>query len=422
MKKYLLSLFIFSLSTVFAQVNDSLTFEKCLALATENSPLIKQRGLLPEISQKRIDNLNTNFLPMIYLNGQATYQSDVTKIPIKIPGMSVEEMNKDQYKVTLDVNQTVYDGGNTSQQKKVENITLESDKQFLESELYKIKEKISQLYFGIILLQENEKLLTVMKNEISNKLQKVEAGVKNGVSLPTNADVLKVELIKIDQQLSDIKESKLADINMLGEFINLSLPKNLIFYPPAVPVISEKFENARLEMKVYDLQWEKLAAMKKLAEVKTRPHLSAFAQAGYGRPGLNMLDNKLDDFYMAGIKLNWNLWNWNQNKNDKQLLDLQKDVINTQRNNFEKNLKISLEQQKGNLHKYEDLIEKDKEIITLSENIVKTYSAQLDNGIITSTEYITELNNQLQSKINLENHRLQLIKVKVDYLITNGSY
>jgi len=175
-------------------------------------------------------------------------------------------------------------------------------------------------------------------------------------------------------------------------------------------------------MKIFDLQLKKTDVLKDMVSVKTMPRFSAFGQAGYGRPGLNMLKNEFKEYYMVGAKVSWNIWNWNQNHTDRKIIDIQKDIINSQKDIFEKNLKISAEKQMGDIRKLQSLIEKDSELIELRNKIVKTYSSQLDNGIITSTEYLTEVNNQLQARLIMESHKIQLIQAKINYLTLTGIY
>jgi len=422
MKRYLLITWFLSASMIYGQVPGNLSLDYCYQKAMANFPLIKQRQLLKDVSQLKIKTLDNTFLPQAFINGQATYQSDVTSLPIKLPNVNIEGLSKDQYKVSLDLSQTIYDGGNVSKQKKLESLSIETDEQNLDAELYKLKDRVNQLYFGIILIQESEKQVDVIKKDIENKLAKIESGVKNGIMLESNADVLKAEIIKLDQQLIELLENKKSSFEMLAELMGESINETPVLNLPVSPEIKSLFENKRLEMKVFDLQLKKTDALKDLVSVKTMPRFSAFGQAGYGRPGLNMLKNEFKEYYMVGAKLSWNIWDWNQNHTDRKIIDIQKDIINSQKDIFEKNLKISAEKQMGDIRKLQSLIEKDNELIELRDKIVKTYSSQLDNGVITSTEYLTEVNNQLQARLTMESHKIQLIQAKINYLTLTGIY
>jgi outer membrane protein TolC len=387
-----------------------------------NYPLIKQQDIYPMISSLKLKNLDKNYLPQMFLNGSASYQSDVTKISINMPGVKIPEVNKDNYKLTLDVNQMVYDGGITSAQKNIENAGLQIDKQNVTVSLYKLKENVIQLFFNILLLQENENQLKVVNDDLSGKLKTIESGVRNGVQLQTNADLIKIEILKIKQQLDETSNSRLANISMLGLFMNVKLNNDALFSAPKN--LKEPTDEViiREELKLFDYQLNRLDQMKKISTGRNLPRLSVFGQAGYGRPGLNMLDPDFNDFYMIGARLSWNFWSWNQTKNEIKILDYQKEMINNQKEIFDKSLKISLEKEISDIRKYNDLIAEDQEIIMLRENVVKSYSSQLDNGVITANDYITQLTNKSNAILQFEYHKLMKSRAVVNYLYLIGKF
>ncbi|MBI5217828.1 MAG: TolC family protein [Bacteroidia bacterium] len=402
------------------QTADSLTLDFCYNQSIENFPLIKQKELLDQATALKIKNLNTSYFPQIFLNAQATYQSDVTEISLPIPTLKLPEIYKDQYKATIDINQTLWDGGVTGKQKQIENISLQVDQQNLEVQLYALKDRINQIFFSVILLQESRKLLQVSVEDIKAKLAKIESGIKNGVMMETNADVLKAQLLNLDGQMIEVNSGIRSGLNMLGEFINKKLSDDSKLFLPQITIDVNRNEINRPEYKLYELQQSKLDAMKGLTNTRTMPRIMAFGQAGYGRPGLNMLSNEFDSFWMVGLKLSWNIWNWNQNKNDRQWYDIQNNIISSQKETLEKNIKIFLAKDLKEIIKYETLIEKDHEIIAICEKILKATSSQFENGVITSTEYLTELNSKTQAEINLKSHIIQLVKAKINYLNNLG--
>jgi outer membrane protein TolC len=384
-----------------------------------NYPTIKQKALLENSLELKLKNQNTNYLPQLYLNGQASYQSAVTEIPIHIPGITIPEPYKDNYKITLDINQSIYDGGYTKKQKEIDKANLNTDKQNIEVDLYKIKERINQLYFSILLYQENEKILVLSQSEMKSKLSKIESGVRNGISIESNANVLKSEILKIDQQLIEIQYLKNSYLEMIGEYINKKLPTNTILPLPIIPS-SSGFDLQRQELKLFDFQKEKIAASKSLISSKTMPKLNAFAQLGYGRPGLNMFLNDFDKFYIVGAKLSWNIWNWNSTKNEKGLLDIQSQIIDNQKEIFIKNLKINYYKDLAEIQKYDEILKKDAEIIDLKTKIKETASLQLENGVILATDYVTEVNAEAQAKLNQQFHSIQKESAKINYLYNLG--
>lgn len=422
MKKYFILFLLLSAGKIFSQQTDTLTLDFCQQKALENYPLLKQKDLLNTASEIKISNFAKTYLPQFSLNGQATYQSETTEIPINIPGLDIPSLYKDAYKATFDVTQIIYDGGLVSAQKELETANLQADLQSVESELYKLKDKVNTIYLAIVTLQENKKLLKLLKQDIQNKLTKIISGVKNGILLESNALVLKAEIIKIDQQITEIDYSISSGFKMLGDYLNVTISDSNKLKLPDVAVTSTNYENIRSEIKAFELQEQKLDISKSLLDCKLMPKVAAFGQLGYGRPGLNMLSNSFDAFYMVGAKVSWTLWDWSETKNEKKLLDLQKQVLETQKETFNQGIKILLEKNIADIAKYEDLIKSDYDIIGLREKVVKTAESQLENGTITATEYLTELNNLSQSKVNLQSHKILLVKTKVDYLTLKGNF
>ena len=410
-----------AIAFIMANGQDSLvTLAYCLGKAETNHPMFQQYDLLASTSDLRIKNLGKNYLPDMNINGDAHYQSDVTEIPFQIPTMPIEPLDKDQYKVSLDVSQMIYDGGITKKNKDIEYIDNQINRQNVGISLYQLKERIVGTYFSIISLQESRRLLEVSRQNLLSRLKDVESGVKNGMVLASNAEIIKAELLKIDQKDIEIDAGIALGYKVLsiltGEEIALNTELQW-----ASPVIESYIPgNDRLEYTLFSLQQEKAESLKKLASSKLIPRMYAYGSAGYGKPGFNMLLNEFDDYYIIGAKLNWNIWNWNKTRNEKTILDLHKQIISSNRETFNQNLATDLEKRMTEIMKYESLLPKDEEIVKIRAGIVETYASQLNNGVITATEYITELHAETEARLNLRIHEIQLVRAKYDYLATAG--
>ncbi|MCD4684168.1 MAG: TolC family protein [Bacteroidales bacterium] len=424
MKKLFFTLF--AIAIFFGlKTQESVTLDFCYLKAIENYPLTKQKELLNASNDLIIKNLNKNYLPDMMVNGQIHYQSDVTKTPfqdVSIPGMpSMPTVAKDWYKITLDVNQVIYDGSITGRQKNLEEINLRIDQQNVDIELYKVKERINQIYFNVLLLRESIRTIELHEKILTAKLKDVESGIKNGIILASNADIIKAEIIQIEQSLVELNIGIQSSINILNELTALELNTNTEFKTPDVSIDLNNYLNNRPEFYLFTLHQNKLEASKKVLGSKLLPRLYAFGQAGYGRPGYDMLKNEFDDFYMIGARLKWNVWDWNRSGKEKEILDLQSKIIDTQKETYDKNIRIELQNKIAEIRKVEEMISRDNQIIELREKITKSSSSQLDNGVITSTEYLTELNAESKSKLDLQTHKIQLIKAKLDYKATLGN-
>jgi outer membrane protein TolC len=403
---------------------DTLTIETCYLLAEKNWPLVRQVDLIAGSNELKVKNLGKNYLPQSALNVNISYQSDVTQVAIPLPAgfgpLDMPEISKDWYKATLDVTQAIYDGHVTGYSKKLEKYNLDVDQTAVQSELYKLKERVNQIYFSILLFLENEKLLASNREQVSAKLKEAEAGVRNGAVLQMNADILKAELIRIEQLTDESVSDRTAASNMLAQLTGFPIATATVFIMPAPLVVSYLFENKRLEDRVFTLQESRLTLQRDMVTTKWNPKVYAYGQAGYGRPSLNMLDNDFKPWGLIGVKLNWTFWNWNANKNEKKILEIQGDIVRSQQEAFDRNLRIQAEKDLGEIEKAEKLLTKDAEIIDLRTRVTKAASSQLDNGVIPSSDYISRLKEETQAKLSFEIHKLQLVRAKMNYLYNQG--
>jgi len=415
MKKKAILLFLLMLiANSYAQKR--LTLEECYDLAEKNYPLSKQAELLQLKSKAEIEALHKGKLPKIDLNAQATYQSDVIGLPITLPG--VQPLNKEQYRATVDVNQIVFNGGIIEANAKVKETQTKTQQQQIEVSLYQLKSRIHQYFFSIVLLQEKSALLVAKKELLRAKIKEVQSGVQFGALLPLSEQTLEAEIIKINQQLTEIAFENNKLISNLSELTFSPIEANTTFTLPQSFASNPK--GIRPEITLYELQKEQIELTQKVITKSTLPKINAFGQAGYGNPGLNMLDNALQSFYVVGLKANWNVWDWGKSKTEKKALDIAKDVIITEKESFELNNKMQLEDQEWEIKKMEQLLVSDKEMIQMREKIEKTSAAKLKNGVITTAEYLVDITNLFEAKNVMKTHEIQLAAAKSNYTIIKG--
>ena len=417
MKRLLLMLLTLPL---LAQAQQTLTLTKAYDLATQNYPLIKQRDLVSKTSSINIDNLSKGFLPQFSVSGQATYQSDVTQVDIPVPGISITPPSKDQYKIVADVNQLIYDGGAIKEQKNIQQLNDASEQQKIEVELYKLKERINQLFLGVLFLDEQLKQVDLIKEDLNNGITKTEAQVNNGVAFKSNLNVLKAELLKADQRAIELQSSRKGLIDVLGLFINQPLPENTQLEKPVVEPATITAAIQRPELKLYITQEKLLNGQYKLIDSRNKPKASVFLQSGYGRPGLNLLKNDFAFFYITGVRLNWNFGGFYTKKNDKQLIDINKKTVEVQKETFLLNTNTALKQQEAEVDKLKKLIDRDNEIIDLRIKVKDAAKAQLENSVITANDYLREVNAEDQARQSLITHRVQLLQAQINYQTISG--
>lgn len=407
---------LMQLPSAFAQ----LTLDQCYEKARQNFPLIKQKDLLVSTRDFTIANARSGYLPQLTISGQATYQSDVTKVPLEVPGFTIKTLPKDQYKIYAEVNQSLYDGGTIKRQNAISETNALVEDQKVEVELYKIRERINQIYFGVLLLDEQLVQVDLIKRDLESSIQKVESSIQNGVAFKTNADILQAEMLKTDQRTIELKAGKQAYLSMLGIFIGEELNSNTKLERPTDVRAAEDPNIARPEMTLYTYQSQLFTAQQQLNNTKILPRFGLFVQGGYGRPALNLLEPNFDTYYIGGLRLSWNLSGLYNTKRDKQQLNINLQGVDVQRQSFLFNTKLTLKQQHSDISKLNDLIAVDEQIITLREKIKNTAKAQLDNGVITANDYLRELNAEDQAKQNLSLHKIQLLMTEYNYLATTG--
>lgn len=420
MMKQIFWMLVLMTGTTKAQPPVSLTLDKTYQLAMQNYPLIKQRELVKQTASLNIDNLGKAFLPQASISGQATYQSEVTKINIPIQGVDVPSLSKGQYRVVADVNQLVYDGGATKQQQNIQRLTDDAEQQKIEVELYKIKERVNQLFLGVLFLDEQLKQVGLIKSDLNIGIKRVEAQVANGVAFKSNLNTLKAELLKAEQRAIEISSSRKGLIDVLGLFINQTLPENIILETPAIKSAALDNRIDRPELKLFTAQQQLLFSQNKLISAKNTPKASLFVQGGYGRPGLNFLNTDFAFFYTTGLRLNWNIGSLYTKKNERKLIGINQKLIDVQKETFLLNTSTTLKQQQAEVDKYQKLVSTDAAIIDLRQSVKEAAKAQLENGVITANDYLREVNAEDQARQSLITHKIQLLQWQINYQTTAG--
>ena len=415
MKRVIIILILLFPIVIVAQ--QILTLQECYELATANYPLAKQSQLLAAQNQLEQDVISKLKLPQLNLDAQATYQSDVIEVPI--PNAGIQPPNKDQYRATLSVNQLIYNGGATEASLNLKSAQLKSKQKQVEINLYQLKQKINQLYFSILLSQETDLLLKSKQEQLQARLQEVNSGITYGVLLPASDKVLEAELLKLKQQFTEVESNKAALIETLSQIIGQSLSASTTFQNQIVEtdLITEL---KRPELELFQLKKEEIEGSEALIMKQHSPKILGFATGGYGNPGLNMLDNSFQPFYVVGVKLNWQVFDWNSNKKQRESLSINKDIIDIESETFKLNTTIELNQQQKEIDKLETFITSDLEIINLRKEVLKAADSQLKNGVITSSAYITELTNLYEDENTLVKHNIQLQLAKANYKVING--
>lgn len=402
-------LVLFSLSCSLAinsQAAKMVTLDSLILKAEKHYPMTAQGDVLMAQLNATLENFTRNFWPQVQVLGQYTYQSDVTGLPIKIPNMTIPELDKNQYRVYADIQQTVYDGGVTKSGKSISMATTEVEKEKLNIELYKLREKVTQLYFGILMVNERKSQLELSKLDIKTALDKMETAYTNGIVLEATVSSLKAEWIKLEQKIIEADYEGSAYRKMLSVLTGELLDTNDILKYPETGVNDQ---NNRPELRLIDKQLALLYTQESMLNAKIQPKVSLFLQAGFGKPALNMLSNETQGYYIGGLRFSIPLSAFYTRSNDKQMLNLQRNTLEFQRNTFLMQADVQLVMEDEEIKKFKQLIEKDEELIALRTSIKTSAFIQLSNGTITSADYIREQNAEESARLAKVMHQLQLL-------------
>lgn len=415
----IITYYSFSVVMAYSQNAKTLTIDSCYAMAKRNYPLVKQYALIEKSTAYSIDNVNKQNFPQFNIMGQATHQSAVTEIPIKLPNLNIEPLSKDQYRLYGEITQPITDLFTVKDQKELLNTYSEIENQKIEVELYKFKERINNLFLGILLIDAQIKQTDLLKKDIQSGINKTYTAIANGIALKSSADNLKAELLKANQRTIELKSNRKGYAAMLSLFINEPIDDSTTFIQAPPQEISTTIN--RPELKLYDLQKKTFNVQRKLITAKTLPRFSLFAQGGLGRPALNMLSNDADSYYIGGLRLNWNITGFYTYKKEKKIIYLKQSGVDIQKDVFLFNTNLNLQQQNWEVIKAQELIETDYSIITLRENIKNTTKNQLEYGTATTNDYLTAVNAQDQAQQNLAVHQIQLLMAQYNYHTTSGN-
>jgi outer membrane protein TolC len=421
MKKSLLTGFTFLFSIIVYGQN--LTLDTCYTLARQQYPLIKQLDLIEKTKDYNVSNAARGYLPQLNVNGQGTYQSAVTEIPINFNfngiKISIPTLSQYQFNVHGEVDQTIYDGGMIKQQKRLQEANAGIQTQNIDVELYALRDRVNQIYFGTLLIDAQIKQNELTQKDLQNSIDKMQANVTNGTALQSSLDELQAEIMQQQQNEITLKSSRKAYMDMLSIFINRKLNDSTMLVTPNNVAVSDSIR--RPELSFYDAQKKNDDVQDKLLNVGNRPKFSFFFQGGYALPGLNAFDINPAWYYITGFRLSWSLGGFYTLKNQRQLLAIDRQGLDIQKEDFVFNTKISLRQQSADMIKLGQLINKDNDIIAKRTAVKNSAKVQMDNGAMTVHDYISELDAEDEAKQNLLIHQVQLLMDEYNYQNTSGN-
>lgn len=409
-----------------ASVAQAQTLDECQRAAEKHYPIIKRYDLIAKTTDLTVKNIQKGWLPQVTAAAQATYQSAVAAWPDHLQsmfqqvGLKMKGLRKDQYKLSIDVQQPIYDGGAISGQRKI--ASQEGKVQEAENEvnLYQVRRRVNELYFSLLLLDEQIKLNDDVKALLQSSEQKLSAMVKGGTAATSDYENVRAERLSAEQANESLKAQKQMLSRILSVFCGIEV--NHLQKPQALDAAVSA--NTRPEMRLFDNQLRLSEVQEKALDARLKPHLGLFAQGFYGYPGLNMFEDMMQHKWslngLVGVKLSWNIGALYTHKNDKARLRLQREQIENAREVFLFNNSIDEIQQKENINRYRKMMRNDDEIIDLRTHIRKAAESKLAHGIIDVNSLLREINNENAAKAQQAIHEIDMLKEMYNLKFTNN--
>lgn len=405
--KRLIVFIVLAVSSVsaFSQI----TLSECRTLARDNYPLIKRFRLVEQSRSLSVSNASKAWLPQVSLNARASYQSDVTRLPVDIPGVDISPLSKDQYDVSVNVSQQIYDGGTVSSSRHLADARSDVEREKVNVAIYDVYERVEQLYFGILLLDEQIRQIRLLQDDLALSCQAVDGMVRGGVANQTDLDAVKVEQVKASQTETGLVTSRATYLKMLSTFIGKPLADSVYLVRPAESDVTGMVNN-RPELALYSAQDRLLNQERKTLDTYLRPRLGFFLQGGYGNPALNMLKNGFEAYYKIGATLTWNFGSLYTRANDRRKIETDRLSIQAEREAFLFNTGLQSELQRGNIESLRRQISQDDEIIALRVSIRSKADVKVANGTETVNEMLRDINAVSEARLTKAFHEIQLLQ------------
>ena len=407
------------------------TLEECQQAAERNYPLIRQYDLIEKTTELTLANIQKGWLPQVSASAQATYQSDVVSFPDQMQalyqqvGIDMKGLTKDQYRVGIDVSQTIYDGGLISSQKAIAREQGKVQAAQNEVNIYNVRRRVNEMYFSLLLIDEQIQLNSDLQELLSGNERKLTSMVKGGTAAESDLNNVKAERLKAVQRATELESQKRMLQRMLSTFCGIevkALSKPL--RGKDVSSLGEKGEMLRPELRLFDAQLRLADTQEKALDAALKPRLGVFAQGYYGYPGLNMFEDMMNRKWslngIIGARLTWNIGALYTRKNDKAKLQLQREVTESNRDVFLFNNNLEQIQQNENIARYQQLMAGDKEIITLRSAVRKAAESKLSHGIIDVNDLVREINAENAARAQQSIHEIEMLKEMYDLIFTRN--
>lgn len=396
-----------------------LTLDECQQMASDNYPLLQKYDLVRQTTEYTIKNIQRGYWPQLSLGGQVSYQSEVTDLPDVLSHLLSESspnykgMAKDQYQIALDLNQVIWDGGHIKARRDLAASDAEVQVAQADVEMYAIRSRVNELFFGILLLDEKIRLNETLQTLLLDNCRMLETRKMHGTAMESDVDVMRAEYLEARQDLTALRSMRKSYRQMLAIFIGKDTASVINLQKPAAS-LPQTFDNRRPELNLYAMQMQQTEAQSRLLNVGLRPKLSLFAQGVYGCPGYDMFDSMFDHDLklngIVGIRFSWNIGRLYTFKTDKHKLELTRKQIETAREIFLFNNNLQSVREREAVNQYHQMMEEDSDIIRLRTSVRQAAEAKLQHGVIGVNDLLQEITKENRARIDHSLHEMEMLK------------
>lgn len=403
---------------------DTLRLAQCYSAAEARFPLAERLEIADRIEHLETESVLARYRPSVTLDGQVAYHSTVPQLPFDIPGQPGPDIPRDQYKAALSVRQLIYDGGVGAAQRRLAESSTRLTAGEVDVALHDLKQRINNAFFGALLQDAALSSLEVLREEIEARREVLLAQAAAGLVDGGDVDVLEVELLNVDQRTAEATEKREGALDALEVLTGLELSSDVQLVVPDLavePVSDVELRAGRPELRVFEAQRERLALQRELTGLKTRPSVSSFATAAYGRPaGRDIFETAMSPFYSAGLRVSWSVWTWNTAERDGQVLALQEEAVAAQEAAFLQSVRAAAAEAWGDVERLRKIAARDQQIVALRQRIAVRAAVRLEEGVITATDYVLEQHAARRAELDRARHRIELENAKVRYATILG--
>lgn len=421
------------LITFFLVIVDSflafsdVTIQECVKKAEDNYPLIKKYALLDATRDIDLSDINKSWLPRIGAYVQVTGQNVVPSFPdalsdvLKQMGQNVKGLDKIQYKVGLDVTQTIWDGGVSKVRRKVAESNEALQKISIDVELYAVRERVEDIYFAILLFEKQIEQNEITCSLLDANIEKLHSMLKNGVAMQSDVDMLEAQKLGLLQNIDQAHSSVEGYRKILEIFIGMSLKGENLLMPAAEMPVSDS--SRRPELNLFEKRLYANRLSEEMTETNFMPKIGLFAQAYYGYPGFDyfksMMTRNLSFNILAGVRISWNIDSFYNKKNNYCRNVLNKEEIAVEKDLFLFNTSLKSASQLESIKGIRKIIANDQRIVELRSKVRKAAESQLENGIIDATALLTKITDENLARLNSKYHEIKYLQdiYKLKYIL-----